>query len=124
MINHRRRAWLYAIPSILSATDAWAQASSVTPTFDWRQLVGVLINTVGVLVVVQVIKYVKAKYTDKYDAMLPVVAVALGPCLMALQGFLTSWLGFQGFDFTPISAALTGSLAVTAHQVYAQAKKP
>ena len=101
---------------------AFAQASSVTPTFSWKQLVGVLINTAGVMGIVQVIKAYRPLFADKYGYLLPIIATALGPCLMTLQGLLTTQLGFDGFDFTPISAALTGTAAVAVHQVYDQAK--
>ena len=107
----------------LGATDAYAQASGVGQPFDWRQLIGVLINTVGVMAVVQGIKAFQPVIAEKYGYSIPVLATVLGPALMWLQGVLSTWLGFQGFDFTPITAALTGSAAVAAHQFYAQAKK-
>jgi hypothetical protein len=100
---------------------AWAQASGLTPSPDpWRQLLGVLINTAGVMLVVQGIKWTRPRLVDQYGYMLPVLATALGPLLMLGQGWLTMQLGFQGFDFTPITAALTGTTAVAANQVYKQ----
>src|SRR6266446_5566399 len=101
----------------LAATDAFAQASGVGQPFDWQQLVGVFINTVGVLAVVQVINKYLPAITEKYGYAVPILATVIGPALMSLQGTLTSALGFEGFDFTPITAALTGTAAVAAHQV-------
>jgi len=115
--------FLLAFALLLTASPAWAQASGVSQPFDWRQLVGVAINTVGVLGVVQFIKWALPRIPEKYGYVIPFIATAISPLLMSLQGTLATALGFQGFDFTPISAALSGTVAVAAHQVYKQAKQ-
>lgn len=110
---------LIAVPSL-----AWAQASGLTSSTDpWRQLVGVLINTVGVMLVVQGIKWALPHLVNQYGFLMPVLATALGPVLMLAQGWLTTNLGYEGFDFTPIAAALTGTTAVAANQMYKQYKQ-
>src|SRR5262245_55551186 len=111
----------FLVAALLFATDAWAQASNIVPSpAPWRLLVGVMINTAVVSAVVWLIKRYLPLIEEKYGYTLPIIATALGPVLMSLQAYLTKQLGYEGFDFTPISAALTGSLAVAAHQVYKQ----
>lgn len=98
------------------------QVGTVTPP-SMKELLAVLINTAGVMCVVQVIKFYLPYLTDKYGWVMPLIAMASGPVVAFLQGFLATKLGYPGFDFSLIVAALTGGTAVAAHQVYAQQKE-
>lgn len=100
-----------------------AQQAGVTTPPSWKEFVAMLINTAGVALAVQVIKFLLPVITDKYGWALPILAMIAGPAVAALQGVLTRALGYPSFDFSLIVAALTGGAAVAANQVFRQAKE-
>lgn len=125
MVNYRwwfRILWGIILVVAFSAGVAFAQQATVT-TSNWRELAAVLINTAGVALVVQLIKFGVPLLSDKYGWVLPILALVAGPAIAALQEALASALGYQGFDFSLIVAALTGGTAVAANQIYHQKKQ-
>jgi hypothetical protein len=99
---------------------AGAQTQGAVAPSNWKELVAVLINTAGVMLVVQGIKLAMPYLTDKFGWVMPIVAMIAGPFVAMLQGYLATLLGYPGFDFSLIVAALTGGTAVAANQIYKQ----
>lgn len=90
---------------------------------DWQFLVAVLINGVGVLAVVQLLKvHVMPFLKTKHPWAIPILAVVAGPLVGYATEYLMAFLGHP-IDLTAIIAALTGAMAVVAHQVKVQASK-
>ena len=90
---------------------------------DWQFLVAVLINGVGVLAVVQLVKvHLMPFLKAQHPWALPILAVLAGPIVGFATEFLMAFLGYP-IDLSAIVAALTGAMAVVAHQVKAQASK-
>ncbi len=102
---------------------AWAQTIGAVQPSNWKELLAVLINTAGVMAAVQIIKVVLPFLTDKYGWLVPILAMLAGPVVALIQGGLAKVLGYEGFDFSLVVAALTGGTAVAAHQIYAQKKE-
>lgn len=100
-----------------------AQQAGVTTPPGWKELLAMIINTAGVALAVQVIKFLMPVITDKYGWAVPILALVAGPFVAALQGVLAKALGYPGFDFSMVVAALTGGTAVAINQVYRQAKE-
>lgn len=88
----------------------------------WKQLVAVILNTAGVVLVVQLLKFFLPILKERYPWALPIIATLVGPGVAYLQITVAGWAGVD-VDFTPVVAALTGGMAVAAHQVKAQTKE-
>ena len=115
------RIWSLAFLYVLIfASAATAQTTAAVSGGNWKELLATVINTAGVIVVVQVIKYLLPVLKVQYGWAIPLIATVAGPGVAALQSLVAGWLGVQ-VDFTPIVAALTGAAATAAHQVAHQA---
>ena len=90
---------------------------------DWQLLVATLINGIGVLALVKLITGTLMPFLRvNYPWAIPILAVIAGPVVAFATEWLMAFLGHP-IDLSAIIAALTGALAVAAHQVKAQAKK-
>lgn len=88
-------------------------------TLPWQQIVGFLINTVGVMLIMQLLKTFKPQLRQYIPILAPIVAVAVP----ALALWLTAMLGVP-IDFSLILGFFSGSTAVGLHQVWSQIAKP
>lgn len=114
------------IPALVLAQAAPAPLATVPAPQSWGLIVAVLINTAGVMAVVTVINRIMPKLRAAVPWTVPLIASLLvGPALVAVQSWLSTWLGVP-IDLSAIAGAATGlgtgALAVTAHQVYRNAR--
>lgn len=106
--------------SLFMLEPAFAQQAGVTGS-SWKELVATLINTAGVMLLVQGIKLAVPYLSDKYGWALPMAAMILGPLVATAQAYLSAKLGYPvDLNWTLINTALTGAGAVAAHQIYTQ----
>jgi hypothetical protein len=92
------------------------------PVIDWGMIGAAAINSVGVLLAVQVIKYYLPMLRTKYPWAIPIIAVLAGPAFAQLTSLLFGILGHP-VDLGPILGALTGTAAVAMNQIGKQARK-
>jgi hypothetical protein len=95
---------------------------AIEPIVNWGEVGAAAINSVGVLLAVQVIVYFLPKLRAKFPWAIPIIAVVAGPALGKLTELLFGILGHP-VDLGPILAALTGTAAVTMHQIGKQASR-
>lgn len=81
-----------------------------------------LINSVLVMVVVQLIKKWIPVINKKIPWLLPIIAGAAGPGIATLQTYLSTLLGVN-IDLSPIAAIFTGGSAVALYQIGKQVSK-
>lgn len=79
-------------------------ASAIQIQINWQQIVALLINSVLVVVAVQL---VKAFLPQLPGGVKQVLALVAGPLLLAAQSALTSWLGYK-IDLGPLIALFGG----------------
>lgn len=84
----------------------------------WQQIVGFLINTVGVMLVMYLLKKYKPQLRRYIPMLAPLVAVALP----ALAIWLTAMLGIP-IDFSLILGFFSGFSAIGVHQIVRQKAK-
>ena len=85
---------------------------------DWPLILAMAINSVGVLIAVQVLKnYVMPFLKYKLAWALPILAMVTGPMMSYLTEWLTATLGYP-IDLSGITAIFTGSMAVVAYGVF------
>jgi hypothetical protein len=104
------------------ATEAVAQTTAEVAPSSGKELLAILINTLGVGLTVQLVKQFRPMWADKYGWLLPIIAVAAGPVILFAQSYLAAKLGYD-IDLSVLVGALTGTAAVAAHQVYIQKKE-
>jgi hypothetical protein len=91
-------------------------------SFDWRELIAALINSVLVIGVVQIVKLALPIIKKKMPMLFPLLALFIGPLMTTLQNAVSSQLGFV-VDLSPLVGVLTGGTAVAFHQIKSQASK-
>ncbi len=86
----------------------------------WGLVLGFLINTAGVVLIVQVLK----KYRSRIKPYIPMIAPLLGAALPVIASWLSVFLGTP-IDFSPIIGFFAGFSAVGLHQMVKQfGKRP
>jgi len=85
-------------------------------------VIAALINSVLVLLVVQVLKTAIPKLKESIPWLIPILAGAIGPAVAAGQNALFAWLGVP-IDLSAIVAIFTGGTAVAINQVGKQIQK-
>ena len=84
---------------------------------DWSQILGLAINGIGVLMVVQVLKnYVMPWLKTTYPWALPIIALGAGSAMTWLTLLLTDLIGVP-IDLSAITGILTGAMAVVGYGV-------
>ena len=87
---------------------------------DWSQILGLAINGVGVLMVVQALKnYVMPWLTMTYPWALPILALGAGSAMTWATLLLTDLVGAP-IDLSAITGILTGAMAVVGYGVARQ----
>ena len=88
----------------------------------WQPILANLINTVLVLLAVELLKMVIPKLSAVAGWLIPIIAAMIGPLIAVLQNLLTTWLGIP-IDLSPIVAVFTGGSAVALYQIGHQLSK-
>lgn len=89
---------------------------------DWNQIIAAAINSVLVLVVVQLLKVHGIPYLNQnVPWAIPLISIAIGPALTAAMNFLSAQFGYP-IDLSPIIGVFAGGTAVALHQVGKQAE--
>ncbi len=84
---------------------------------DWSQIIGLAINSVGVLMAVQVLKnYVMPWLKTTYPWVLPILALAAGSLMTWVTLVMTDLVGVP-IDLSAITGVLTGAMAVVGYGV-------
>lgn len=107
-------ALFVALPSV-----AFAQSGAGGVALDWRPLLAMLLNTVGVLLVTQLVKIGIPILRTAVPWLLPVIATLAGPVVAVIQSLLAGWLDVP-IDLSPLLGLATGGASVAMHQVYKQ----
>ena len=90
---------------------------------DWYEVAAAAINSVLVLMAVQFLRsYGMPWLKEKADWLIPIIAIVIGPGMVALTNYLTMLLGYP-IDLSPISGVFLGGSAVAIHQVGKQWQK-
>lgn len=89
----------------------------------WREVVGMFINTVGVLLLTQLIKVGVPIIRSAVPWLLPIIAIFAGPVVAVVQNALAGWLGLP-VDLSPLLGLATGGAAVAMNQTWKQATAP
>ncbi len=84
----------------------------------WWLILGFLINTAGVVLIVQLLK----KYRSQIKPYIPMIAPLLGAALPVIATWLSALTGTP-IDFSPILGFFAGFSAVGMHQVVKQIGK-
>ncbi len=84
---------------------------------DWSAIIGLVINGVGVLMAVQVLKnYVMPFLKTSYPWALPIIALGAGSAMTWVTLLITDLVGVA-IDLTAITGILTGAMAVVGYGV-------
>ena len=87
---------------------------------EWKNLIAMFLNTVGVLLLTQLIKVGVPIIRSATPWLLPILATLAGPVIAVVQNLLAGWLGLP-IDLSPLVALATGGAAVAVHQTVRQA---
>ncbi len=89
-------------------------------SIQWGLILGFLINSAGVMFLLQVLK----KYRSQIKPYIPMIAPLLGAALPVIASWLSVFLGTP-IDFSPIIGFFAGFSAVGLHQMVKQfGKRP
>ena len=89
---------------------------------NWFEIIAYLINTVLVVIIVDLMKKYWPVIQEKYGFIIPIVAPIAGLVINTLAKLVSDLLGYP-IDFSPIIAIITGTTAVWMSQVGKQIKK-
>lgn len=110
----------FALTLVAPVTSAFAQGAP-QPDAGWQQLVAYFINTIGVVLVTQLLKnYVLPVLPP---AAFPIIAGAMGPTLAFLANRISVKLGMP-IDLSMIDALFAGGSAVAVNQFFRLSSKP
>ena len=84
----------------------------------WQSIAAFLINSVGVVLLVQLLK----KYREQVKPYIPIIAPFLGVALPVAATWLSAFLGIP-IDFSPLIGFFAGFGAVGLHQAVKQIRK-
>lgn len=88
---------------------------------DWNQIIAAAINSVLVLMAVQLLKtYALPWLKQQAPWVLPIVSLVIGPALTAAVNALSAMFGYP-IDLSPIIGVFAGGTAVALHQIGKQA---
>ena len=87
---------------------------------EWKNLIAMFLNTVGVLLLTQLIKVGVPIIRSATPWLLPILATLAGPVIAVVQNLLAGWLGLP-IDLSPLVGLATGGTAVAMHQIHRQA---
>mgnify|MGYP001570446798 FL=1 len=121
-MTFKRFAVLYLVALalvVLVASVAFAQSGAGGVALDWKPLLAMAINTVGVMLVTQLIKTGIPIIHSAVPWLLPILATLAGPVVAVLQSLLAGWVGVP-IDLSPLLGLATGGAAVAMHQVHRQ----
>jgi len=88
---------------------------------NYPEIIAALINSVLVLMIVQLLKTKLPVLREKFPVILPIITPVIGPLVVMAQNLVTNWLGYQ-VDLSPIVGVFSGSAAVMLYQVKKQAE--
>ena len=107
---------LLAVPLAFMASAQAPGGPAPPPDQTVGSLIALFINTTGTLAVVQLLKnYVIPTITQRYPALLPMLAGAAGPVLAFIQTKLAARLGYP-IDLSMVVAIFTGAASVGVNQ--------
>ena len=86
---------------------------------EWKNLIAMFLNTVGVLLLTQLIKVGVPIIRSAAPWLLPILATLAGPVVAVVQNLLAQWIGLP-IDLSPLVALGTGGAAVAMHQTFRQ----
>ncbi len=88
---------------------------------DWNQIIAAAINSVLVLMAVQLLKVHGIPWLKQSAPWaLPIISMVIGPALTAAMNWISAALGYP-VDLSPIVGIFAGGTAVALHQVGKQA---
>jgi len=84
---------------------------------DWNQIIAAAINSVLVLLAVQLIKVHAIPFLKQSAPWaLPIISLVIGPAITAATNWLAAFLGYP-IDLSPIAGVFIGGTAVALHQI-------
>lgn len=95
---------------------------AIEPIINWGEVAAAAINSVGVLLAVQGIKYVLPIIRQKWPWAIPIIAMLGGIGIGALTNYLFELIGYP-VDLSAIESALTGAGAVALNQIGKQVSR-
>lgn len=120
-----KKSAMWAFLSLLIfAGVVFAADPAASQKTQWFTILGAMINTAGVLAVVQILKVnIIPAVREKAPWILPILTGAIGPAIAALQNLLSGVLAVS-ITLDPVVAVFTGAAAVAVNQAGKQITKP